>query len=82
MLELNPSKTRPGALQHGAWAQTAAHGAATVQGAGLVNNGQLTLTNVDVERNRGVATGLSGFACGASTASETWERPRCPRGFG
>jgi hypothetical protein len=45
-------------------AATAPNGAATVQGAGLVNNGALTLTNVDVTRNRGVAHGLSGFAQG------------------
>ena len=40
------------------------HGAATIQGVGLANNGELTLTNVDVERNHGVATGLSGAAQG------------------
>jgi hypothetical protein len=43
---------------------TAPNGAATIQGGGLVNNGPLTLTNVDVERNHGVATGRSGFAQG------------------
>jgi hypothetical protein len=43
---------------------TAAHGAATIQGVGIVNNGPLTLTNVDVTGNRGTATGLSGFGQG------------------
>jgi hypothetical protein len=43
---------------------TAPHGAAAVGGAGLLNNGPLTLTNVEVERNHGVATGMSGFAQG------------------
>ena len=43
---------------------TAPYGAAAVVGAGIVNNGPLTLTNVDVTGNRGTATGLSGFAQG------------------
>lgn len=43
---------------------SAPHGGATIQGVGLVNNGLLTLTNVDVTRNHGVAKGLSGFAQG------------------
>jgi hypothetical protein len=43
---------------------TAPHGAATVQGAGITNNGPLTLTGVAVERNRGAATGVSGVAQG------------------
>jgi hypothetical protein len=43
---------------------TAPNGSATLVGPGLTNNGPLTLTNVDVERNQGVATGLSGFAQG------------------
>ena len=43
---------------------TAANGSANLAGPGLTNNGPLTLTNVDVERNQGVATGLSGFAQG------------------
>jgi hypothetical protein len=43
---------------------SAPHGAATIQGVGLVNNGLLTLTNVDVTGNHGVADGVSGFAQG------------------
>jgi hypothetical protein len=43
---------------------TAPNGAAKLGGVGLLNNGPLTLTRVDVERNHGVATGLSGFAQG------------------
>jgi hypothetical protein len=42
----------------------APNGAVMVGGAGLLNNGPLTLTNVDVERNHGVGTGRSGFAQG------------------
>jgi hypothetical protein len=43
---------------------TAPNGAATVQGVGLVNNGPLRLTNVEVARNHGAAEGVSGFAQG------------------
>lgn len=39
-------------------------GATTIQGVGITNNGPLVLTHVEVKRNRGTATGLSGFAQG------------------
>ena len=42
----------------------APNGAAAVQGAGIVNDSDLTLTNVLVRGNREVANGLSGFAQG------------------
>ena len=60
----NPPTISDTSISDNVASSTAPHGAATVQGAGLVNNGELTLTNVDIERNRGVATGLSGFARG------------------
>jgi hypothetical protein len=50
---------------------TAPNGAATIQGVGITNNGPLVLTNVRVERNRGTATGLSGFAQGGGV----WNGP-------
>jgi hypothetical protein len=40
-------------------------GAATIQGAGISNNGPLTLTNDVVALNRGAANGKSGAAQGA-----------------
>jgi hypothetical protein len=40
-------------------------GTATIQGAGLTNNGPLVLTNVTVSGNRGVADGQHGSAQGA-----------------
>ena len=40
-------------------------GTATIQGAGLSNNGPLVLTNVTVSGNRGVADGQNGSAQGA-----------------
>ena len=43
----------------------APRGAATVQGAGISDNGPLTLTNTLVLGNRGVANGTSGSAQGA-----------------
>jgi hypothetical protein len=43
---------------------TTATGAATIQGAALTNNGPLTLTHVNIERNHGIAAGPSGFAEG------------------
>jgi hypothetical protein len=39
-------------------------GMATVQGAGIVNDSDLSVTNVLVRDNRGVANGVSGFAQG------------------
>jgi hypothetical protein len=42
----------------------APNGTATVQGAGIINDSDLSLTNVLVRDNRGVANGLSGFAQG------------------
>ncbi len=60
----NPPTITDSSISDNTATATAPHGAATIQGVGLVNNGPLTLTNVDVERNRGVATGLSGFAQG------------------
>jgi hypothetical protein len=42
----------------------APNGIATVQGAGIINDSDLTLTNVLTRDNRGVANGLSGFAQG------------------
>jgi hypothetical protein len=52
------------AIRDNTVAATAPNGSVIVGGAGLLNNGPLTLTNVDVERNLGVATGISGFAQG------------------
>jgi hypothetical protein len=43
----------------------APNGTATVQGAGLTNNGPLVLTNVAVTSNNGVANGQNGSAQGA-----------------
>lgn len=43
----------------------APNGTATVQGAGITNNGPLVLTNVAVSRNRGIANGQNGSAQGA-----------------
>ncbi len=43
----------------------APNGAATIQGAGISDNGPLTLTNTVVLGNRGSANGASGFAQGA-----------------
>jgi len=43
---------------------TAPTGAATIQGVGLLSNGPLVLSNVQVDRNIGTATGLTGFAHG------------------
>jgi hypothetical protein len=60
----NPPTVSDSSISDNLATATAPHGAATVQGAGLVNNGELTLNNVDIERNRGVATGLSGYARG------------------
>jgi hypothetical protein len=60
----NPPTISNSSISGNAATATAPHGTATIQGVGLTNNGQLTLTNVDVERNHGVATGLSGFAQG------------------
>ena len=45
-------------------AAVAPSGTATIQGAGLVNNGPLALKNVLVSNNHGTATGLGGFAEG------------------
>jgi hypothetical protein len=42
----------------------APNGMATVQGAGIINDSDLSLNNVLVRDNRGVANGLSGFAEG------------------
>jgi hypothetical protein len=42
----------------------APNGTATVQGAGIINDSDLTLTNVLTRDNRGVANGLGGFAQG------------------
>lgn len=36
----------------------------TIQGVGITNNEPLVLTHVEVQRNRGTATSLSGFAQG------------------
>ena len=41
---------------------TAPTGAATIQGVGFLSNGPLVLSNVQVDRNIGTATGLTGFA--------------------
>jgi hypothetical protein len=60
----NPPTIDDSSISDNAVTATAPNGAATVQGVGLVDNGPLTLTNVDVERNHGVADGLSGFAQG------------------
>src|SRR5262249_49403665 len=43
----------------------APNGTATVQGAGITNNGPLVLTNVAVSGNNGIADGRSGSAQGA-----------------
>lgn len=59
-----PPTVTNAAVRDNAANATAPNGAATVQGAGVVNNGPLTLTNVDVTGNRATATGLSGFAQG------------------
>jgi hypothetical protein len=60
----NPPTITNSSISDNLTTATAPHGAATIQGAGLVNNGELTLINVDVARNHGVATGLSGYARG------------------
>jgi hypothetical protein len=60
----NPPTIADSSISDNVATVTAPHGAATIQGVGLTNNGPLTLTNVDVERNHGVATGLSGYARG------------------
>jgi hypothetical protein len=60
----NPPTVGDSSISDNLATATAPHGAATVQGAGLVNNGALTLNNVHIERNRGLATGLSGYARG------------------
>jgi hypothetical protein len=60
----NPPTIADSSISDNVATATAPHGAATLRGAGIVNNGQLTLSRVDVERNRGVANGLSGWARG------------------
>jgi hypothetical protein len=60
----NPPTIGDSSISDNVATATAPHGAATVQGVGLVNNGLLTLTHVDVERNHGIAKGLSGSALG------------------
>jgi hypothetical protein len=60
----NPPTVSDSSISDNLATATAPHGAATLRGAGLVNNGELTLTHVDVERNRGVAYGQSGWARG------------------
>jgi hypothetical protein len=60
----NPPTIANSSISDNVATATSAHGAARIAGIGLANNGRLTLTNVDVERNHGIAAGLSGFAEG------------------
>lgn len=60
----NPPTIADSSISDNVVTATAPHGAATITGVGLVNNGPLTLSNVAVERNYGVATGVSGLAQG------------------
>jgi hypothetical protein len=60
----NPPTISDSSISDNVATASAPQGAATVQGVGIANNGPLTLTRADVERNHGVATGLSGWARG------------------
>jgi hypothetical protein len=61
----DPSAIRNSVIDGKTASASTPNGAATVQGAGLVNNGVLELRNVRVTRNTANAEGPSGFAEGA-----------------
>ncbi len=65
-------------IAHNTVAAIAPHGAATVEGAGITNNGQLTLNRITVTGNVARAVGRSGSAQGAGIWNGPLFAPKSP----